>query len=210
MYDTKKEAANNKLKNFSVISFFQNGGSWNHRFFIFGATKNYRMKKDTFFWLLIVSFSCFIWSCQNQTDNNSREENTNPDLISELPGTWEAVSIKVNMPSVYSTEIDSVFEVSEEYWVEKFSIKPVVTIFQADKKYIQRFRNSQDSLLNEVKGIWNVFGDTLMLIEPNSTNSYIVQLDKGLITFNSDVDWDGDGAQDDTYQGVHRKISSSY
>ena len=158
----------------------------------------------------LLAISLFVLGCQQEANSNKGAEETPTLLQTTLPGTWEAVSIKVSLTTVDSTEVDSLFEVSEEYWVQKFSIKPVTTIFQPDNKFRQEFRNSQDSMLNEVKGIWNVFGDTLMLIEPNATYTYLVDVSKGLITFNATLDWDGDGATDDLYQGVHRKISSSY
>lgn len=158
---------------------------------------------------MIIALFFLHTACQQE---NAKEQTDGEisGLQTSLPGTWEAVSIHVDIPTVDSTAYDSVFTVSEEYWVTKFQIKPVITIFQPDNKYRQEFRNGQDSILNEVKGIWNVFGDTLMLIEPNSTNTYIVDINKGLATYNALVDWDGDGASDDAYRAVHRKISSSY
>jgi hypothetical protein len=177
-------------------------------FFIFTA-KNSGMKRLRNIGILILAIALTNIACQQESGNQESEGST-PDLQTALPGTWEAVSIRVDIPTVDSTEYDSVFTVSEEYWVDKFRIQPVKTYFQADNKYRQEFRNSMDSLLNEVKGIWNVFGDTLMLIEPNASNTYLVEIGKGLVTLKATVDWDGDGQTDDTYKAVHRKISSSY
>ncbi|MEL7119023.1 MAG: hypothetical protein AAFO07_06270, partial [Bacteroidota bacterium] len=132
------------------------------------------------------------------------------DVAESIVGTWQAVSIRVAMNSFEGTELDSIFEVSEEYWIDRFSIKPVITKYQPDNKYVQTFYNQYDSLINEAKGIWNVFGDTLMLIEPNATYTYQVEMDKGLARFNALLDWDGDGAEDDEYVGVHRYVSKSY
>lgn len=168
------------------------------------------MKNTMDLWIGLLLVSVISVACQQESNSKQTNEESSLQLRTALPGTWEAVSIRVDIPSVDSTEIDSVFVVSEEYWVQKFSIKPVLTVFQPDNKFRQEFRNSQDSLLNEVKGIWNVFGDTLMLIEPNATYTYLVNMGKGIATFNATVDWDGDGQEDDLYQGVHRKISSSY
>ncbi len=167
------------------------------------------MKFPIKLWVSVLALTFSGVACQ-QESKSSKQDPSPVELQTYLPGTWEAVSISVDIPSVDSTDYDSVFTVSEEYWVDKFRIQPVKTFFQPDKKYRQEFRNSVDSLLNEVKGIWNVFGDTLMLIEPNATNTYLVNINKGLATFNAVVDWDGDGAEDDTYKAVHRKVSSSY
>jgi hypothetical protein len=167
------------------------------------------MKPLRKFGILILAITFSSLSCRQDSGSQGADE-SRPDLQTTLPGTWEAVSIRVDIPTVDSTQYDSVFTVSEEYWVDKFRIQPVKTYFQPDNKYRQEFRNSMDSLLNEVKGIWNVFGDTLMLIEPNATNTYLVEVGKGLVTFKATVDWDGDGATDDAYKAVHRKVSSSY
>ncbi len=168
------------------------------------------MKRNVLVFVLLTSMVGLMAACQQEAKKNTDEKNVTNDLLTQLPGTWEAVSIRADIASVDNTEVDSVFEVSEEYWVEKYTLKPVVYIFQPDKKYRQEFRNNQDSLLNEVKGIWNVFGDTLMMIEPNATYTYQVELAKGMATFSASMDWDGDGQEDDNFQGRYRKVSQSY
>ena len=56
--------------------------------------------------------------------------------------------------------------------------------------------------------MWNVFNDTLMMIEPNVTYQYTIsQQPNGLLKFSSIVDWDSDGVEDDDYLGVQRYIS---
>ncbi len=149
-------------------------------------------------------------ACEREDGKQAARSEEKVDLLAQLPGTWEAVSIRTDIPTVDGTEADSVFEVSEEYWVEKYTLKPVVVVFQPDKKYRQEFRNDMDSLINEVRGIWNVFGDTLMMIEPNASYTYQVNIGKGIATFSASLDWDGDGEEDDTYQGKYRKVSQAY
>jgi len=169
------------------------------------------MKRNTVIELLVVAGLIGLMGCQQDPGNKDEQLSSSPfDLAGALPGTWEAVSIRVDIPTVDSTAVDSVFEVSEEYWVKKYTLRPFITVFQPDKKYRQEFRNNQDSLINEVKGIWNVFGDTLMLIEPNASYTYEVELARGLMTFSALMDWDADGQVDDTYKGVHRRISKEW
>lgn len=161
------------------------------------------------FFLLIFILLFVLTACQPVADEEAQKPTT-VNLLERLPGTWEAISFRVNIPTVDNSDRDSLFEVSEEYWVEKFRVKPVKTIFNPDKTYRQEFRNLQDTLVSTNKGIWNVFGDTLMMIEPNTTYNYTVNIEKGIATFRSTTDWDNDGDEDDEFTGKHRLISRSY
>lgn len=148
--------------------------------------------------------------CQSGADPDQQTQEASPvDLKKAIPGVWESVSIRVDVNSFNNTDSSYVFEVPEERWLNTLGVKPIRTYYENDNKYRSEYRDRADSLVNETRGIWNVFGDTLMLIAPDATYQYEVKIEKGLGKFRSLLDWDGDGQEDDEYVGIQRYISRS-
>jgi hypothetical protein len=167
------------------------------------------MANWTFFTYLVLAFILML-GCR-QEGNQNTTDTALASLQDNLPGTWEAVSVYVTINST-DNQVDSTttFEIKESEWITRMGVKPVKTAYQPDNKYRQSFSAVNDSLLSENKGLWNVFGDTLVMIEPSATYQYEVGIANGLATFKALLDWDGDGEEDDEYVGVHRKISAEY
>lgn len=149
----------------------------------------------------------FLVSCAGEPGTDSKTEKE--DLATALPGTWESVSLRVDINTVDGTDTSYVFEVREEEWMNRLGVKPVKTYYKLDNKYEQVFTSLTDTVLSTSRGMWNVFGDTLMMVEPNATYHYEAGIENGLISLKARLDWDGDGEEDDDYVGVHRKISSA-
>jgi hypothetical protein len=129
------------------------------------------------------------------------------DLTKALPGTWEAVSLRVDINTYAGQDTSFLFEVKEEEWQRRLGVKPVRTVYSTDNKYRQEFYNPNGELSNTVRGVWNVFGDTLMMIAPDATYQYIVQVADGRSEYRALMDWDNDGEEDDEYLGVQRMVS---
>jgi len=145
-------------------------------------------------------------ACQSDT---TQEERANQPLEEAIIGVWEAVSFRVMVNSVQNSDSSYVFEISEEEWESRLKVKPVVRYFYKDKKFIEQFRGLDDVPYDTIRGMWNTFGDTLMMIEPNATYNYEVEIEKGLSKYYGLLDWDSDGNADDEYTGVYRLIGSS-
>ncbi len=144
-----------------------------------------------------------------QPSKGEKEADTPPavPLKEALPGTWESVSVKVVVHTAEGTDTSYVFEVLEEEWPTRLGMKPIRTYFHPDNTYRQEFIDVTDKVINVARGMWNTFGDTLMLIEPDATYQYIITPTKGMAEFRAVLDWDGDGQEDDEYLGIHRRIS---
>lgn len=147
-------------------------------------------------------------ACQQNNSSDTSEEPPALDLTSTLPGTWELVSIKVNVNSYENTDSSFVQEITEEQWEKIFYVKPARTYFELDNKYRRAHIDMGENVMSEARGMWNVFNDTLMMIEPDATYQYIVrQQPNGLLQFSAVLDWDSDGQEDDEYLGIQRYIS---
>ena len=160
-------------------------------------------------YFLLLMVCIVVGACQPKNSTNRNNNAQKIDLQKELPGIWENVSVNIHVNSA-ANQTDSSFtiQINEEDWLSQKGIKPVKTIFQTNNRYQQEFRDAQDSLLSLNRGMWNTFGDTLMMIEPTVTYQYTIAINNGLAKFSALVDGDGDGFEDDEYLGVYRKIST--
>jgi hypothetical protein len=160
----------------------------------------------------MLTLLLLVWACQPTTSPKQPSNTSEKSLEETLPGTWETIAVRVDINSA-DGEPDSnyIFQVSEETWERDLGIKPIRTYYELDNKFRSEYRAAgNDSLVNSNKGLWNVIGDTLMLIEPTVTYIYHVTLKpNGTGEFRSMLDWDGDGVPDDEYVGLQRYVSKS-
>lgn len=159
----------------------------------------------------LVLATIWLAACQNAPDNvdDSTAGSAAQNALTEiLPGTWENVSMKVNVYSADSIPDSSyVFQINDGDWQSIFTVQPPRTFFERDNKYRIEFRDRRDSIISVSRGIWNVIGDTLMMIEEGQTLQGKIKYDKGLLYYIGLRDWDEDGLEDDAYLEVKRKIS---
>lgn len=150
--------------------------------------------------LLLACLACG----QVDSDTTDADDTTLENL---LPGTWEAVSIYVDVQSAMNADTSFVFRINDGDWSNIFQVLPPRTYFERDNKYRTEYRDLRDSVMSIDRGMWNVFGDTLMMIEPEVTYQYLVTQKSGLIELSGFRDWDNDGQEDDTYREVKRRVS---
>lgn len=159
--------------------------------------------------LTILCLLLTLTACESTTENQTSQTTENSELKTKLPGTWESVSLDVVINSVDGKDSSSRFTVEEANWMDRLGMPPVKTKFYAEgNKYVREFRNLRGELTDTLRGRWNVFGDTLMLIEPSATYQYLTNFVDGKLQLRSTVDWDGDGAADDDYLATERKVSN--
>jgi len=159
--------------------------------------------------LLIAALLLFgFWTCQSsQSSTGTPAGGAQPDFASILPGTWENVSLLVVVNTVANTDSSYSLVVPPGAWEQKLGIKPIQSTFTEENRYYSKYYNLQDSLIRSTRGMWNVFGDTLLLIEPEATYTYRMELlPEDQISFSALLDWDDDGQADDEYEGVQQKV----
>lgn len=160
---------------------------------------------------ILFSLLVFLVACQPNSDKQDAAS-AKRSVKEAMPGVWETISIRVEINSAFGNpDSTTVFEVEEELWEQKLGVKPIRTYYELDHKYRSEYRAAgNDTLVNMNKGLWNVVGDTLMLIEPTVSYTYHVKLlENGTGEFRSLLDWDSDGEADDLYIGLQRFISKS-
>lgn len=156
-------------------------------------------------WHFVIGLIIFS-GCNNASSSSQENPEEQTDLKSALPGAWEAISFQVHINAADSTAPNSLFEVAEGDWIEKLGVQPITTYYDADNKFRSAYKNQSDSLVRLTRGIWNTFGDTLMLIAPDATYQYQVNLKNERAEFRCLLDWDGDGLEDDEYIGIQKLV----
>ena len=159
--------------------------------------------------LLWVPVFGLLSACSGDRASENGEQGPQKPLTEILPDTWESVTINVRVNSVENMDSTAYFSIPESDWKDLYMVKPPKVFFEPGNKYRREHRNFQDSIISMSRGMWNVFGDTLMMIEKDATYQYFVKRGNGLVTFSTLMDWDGDGQDDDEYEEVKRKVSIS-
>ena len=146
-----------------------------------------------------------ILACQSKNTVTAENQTTKTHLNKILPSSWEALSFRVQINTFQNTDSSFVLGVKAGEWEDKLQMRPIQTEYSADNRYRSYSYNRSDSLIRTERGIWNVFGDTLMLISPEATYQYQVIVKSEILEFRSLLDWDGDGQEDDEYLGIQKK-----
>lgn len=147
-------------------------------------------------------------ACQ-QDNASSTSTPDEVDLKTALRGTWQTFQINVAVNTADGKDTFRTESLTQEVWEQGYGMEPPIYYFQADQKFRLVHRSVKGEIIDQRRGMWNTFGDTLVLIEPENTVQYIVRIGEGRATFRNFRDWDGDGAEDDEYQGLQRQISIS-
>ncbi len=124
-----------------------------------------------------------------------------------LIGEWENAAFKVDVASAEGGSEAYTVEVNKDEWEVKMNMLPIKTQFLPDHKYKAEYRSLGDSLLRRHRGIWKVFGDSLVIIEPDEIYQYQLKwIGSKTVHFQIMLDWDGDGQEDDDYKGIYEKV----
>jgi len=151
-------------------------------------------------------FIVLLAACQQNTDPKA---STAPEesLYQKLTGTWETTYLKVDVRSAENKPDSSyLLEVEEGEWERLYRVKPNRTYFSPDSTFRTVHRGIPGNLMSEDRGLWNTFGDTLMIIQPTKTSQFKVAFRDGKAHFVGLTDFDNDGKADDSYYAIRRFI----
>jgi len=154
----------------------------------------------------LVLIGLIVFACQNE--EKAGEEAVTPDLKEELLGTWQTVQINVAINSADGRDTFRTEFFTEDAWKVN-NMQPPFYYFQPDQKYRCVRKNIAGEIIDSQEGDWKVIGDTLTLMLPDTTESFVIKSGSGRATWRSFRDWDEDGAADDEYQELQRKVSIS-
>lgn len=161
--------------------------------------------------LVAVLLLGLLFTCQQATEQEQViEESTRPGVAREdLLGTWEAKYLKVQGSSYQGSDSAFIFEVSEGDWEKNYRVRPFRTFFNQDSTFRTVRRGLNGDYIGEDRGLWQNFGDTLMLLQSNATLQYKIRIIDGQAHWIGLIDWDLDGLEDDSYYSIMRKVAKT-
>lgn len=152
--------------------------------------------------LLLVLLSC---SGPNGQPATSEE----PDLATEILGTWEIMEMQVHAPSYLGEDTTVVQDIKEADWGQIYGVKPARTTYINDGKLRREFSFINGLPGDVTHGLWSVVGDSLRQIEPSITFFYKPLLSGGQLELTGKIDWDRDGQRDDDYRALFRLVGTT-
>ena len=145
--------------------------------------------------LLALVFFLSLTACGPATQPDMAEH-APVDLKDYLPGTWTLQSMAAWVITPESGP-DSLQFIDLD--LQKGNFYPAIHHFSSDRKFRIQFQAPDGSPADSLRGLWNAFGDTLLLIEPKGTYTYEVHaMAPDSSRWKEALDWDGDGLKDDT------------
>lgn len=127
---------------------------------------------------------------------------SNADL---LIGTWASEYIKTEIFSPNGIDTTSqVIDAKKDEFMTKLGITGTLGTYYDDGTFDSKYLGAGDTIMFESGGNWEVDGDSLYLSYKgydgsDQNNTYYFIIDEQSAAFSGFVDWDGDGAKDDTY-----------
>lgn len=121
-------------------------------------------------------------------------------------GTWETIEYEVNYATFMGGDTAHVEHIREADWGRKFGVRPPNTVFTSDGKLKRTHRLRDGRVANVVNGLWKEKGDSLLVIEPNITYTYLHKMEDDRLTLEGRVDQDQDGSRDDNFRAVYRLV----
>lgn len=149
-----------------------------------------------------------IMLCSSCRSDNQEEDNA--QLTKYMTGVWQSLSIKVIINSVDNSDSTHILKAGPKNWEERLQIKPIRTTFYEDSTFTSQYQNLKDSVIRTSKGKWYARNDSLFMETIASIYRYkIKKRRKSRATFTAQLDWDGDGKEDDIYRGKQEKITEN-
>lgn len=128
-----------------------------------------------------------LFSCSSDAPVNAEPSPT--FKRNDFYGVWQGVSFKARVNAGLGIE-DSItsFEIQEANWEQTLSVKPVLTYYYADSTFRQEFISLDGVVYDSIRGLWNVMGDTILLISPQATYQYKFSMNAGLSEYRGFID----------------------
>ena len=128
-----------------------------------------------------------------------------------LVGRWATDDVLVFYDAMERSLEARTFHVKPDDWAEVLGLKPRQVDFAADGTYWSEQRGVDGTLVERTTGRWAADDDVLTMIQltPSETQlRYQYEVDGSQLVFESRLDWDSDGAEDDFYVSRGRRIAA--
>lgn len=138
--------------------------------------------------------------------------NSNDTRVKEYPkkivGRW-VLNKQTSVINAFSEgqKTDTIV-VDETKIYQEFNYKPAEVDYAADGTYLLVLKDYNNEIKLRRAGLWGFNKDTLVLREMDSTitDKYVAELNDTTMFLKSQIDFDDDGRDDDSYTGFYRRV----
>lgn len=146
--------------------------------------------------LQFILIGLILISCSPKKENSLQE--------SELIGKWTNLSLLVTMKRLEKE--DSILHASEGEWEDVLEIKPIISEFKEDGTFKAQYSNLNEEIIKEDQGTWFIRNDSLIIEIDGKHTAYHFTIKNDRVFYKAILDWDGEGQNNDFYDGVQIKI----
>ena len=121
------------------------------------------------------------------------------------------IELEVEAPTFEGSDSTLNHSIHEADWVRVYGVNPGRTTFSADEKLVRRNLLVGSDTPVITHGLWRFSGDSLMIIEPNTTQHFVADMTPAQDQFELKglIDWDSDGEADDNYRARYRLVGKT-
>lgn len=158
--------------------------------------------------------------CQPATSDASNDPTADSDQAvsavhpTELTGRWDSVRLYVELRTANGSDSTAVTDADPSNYEEVVGLRTATAYFESDGTYREEYIALDGSVAYETSGYWLTKGDTIVVAqyEPllnQAVYRYHYTLDGDEAHFESVMDYDGDGEEDDIFRGTSVRVSGT-
>ncbi len=141
------------------------------------------------------------------------DENINRDSKSDqIIGIWDSKFMYVIQKTVDGSPTSRILNITPEDYEQILELQTTRTYFNQDDSYFEEYIGVDGSVIKKDSGRWTIFGDSITISQFDPSGSikvlnYHLKINGDTAIFNSLMDYDGDGAVDDTFRGTSVRVN---
>ncbi len=129
----------------------------------------------------------------------------------QIIGIWESKFMYVIQETVDGSTTSRILNVTPEDYEQVLELQTVRAFFNEDESYFREYIGVDGNVVKIDSGKWVITGDTITisLFDPSGSINiinYHFEIRGDTAIFNSLMDYDGDGAEDDTFRGTSVRV----
>ena len=150
--------------------------------------------------LIIIS------SCKPEIESNNHETKSD-----QIIGIWDSKYMYVVQETLDGSTTSRILNVTPEDYEQVLGLRTVRAYFNEDESYFGEYIGVDGNVVKSDSGKWAIKGDTINISQFDPSGSmkiinYHFEIRGDTAIFNSLLDYDGDGAEDDTFRGTSVKV----
>ena len=150
--------------------------------------------------LIIIS------SCKPEVESKNIET-----ISDQIIGIWDSKYMYVVQETLDGSTTSRILNVTPEDYGQVLGLQTARTYFNQDESYIEEYIGVDGKVVKRDSGKWTITGDTITISQFDPTGSmkvlkYHLEINGDTAIFNSLLDYDGDGAEDDTFKGTSVRV----